>query len=119
MEVVLEVLLNLLLGLRAMAQAFKRSIQLNEPFRDHTGTVLAIGAMLRIRVDEFTVATDEVRRRTVMCGIVRNFADEKEDGEAFSELELLHTNANEPVEALKSAERVGVDWSRGGSRSHR
>lgn len=106
-NLVLDVLLKLLLGVVAMAQSFKRVVQTDEPFRDAIGTVLAIGAMFRLGVDEFTVASNEMGGRTPLCDVLRNRTKEKEDSEALSELELLDTDANEPIEALKCGKGRG------------
>ena len=106
-DLVLDVLLNRLLGVVAMAQAFKRVVQINEPLRDDIDIFLAIGAMFRVRVDKLTVASNEMRRRAPLCDVVRNRTEEKEDSEALSELELLDTDANEPIEALKCGKGPG------------
>ena len=100
-NLVLDVLLNLLLGVVTMAQSFKRVVQINEPLRDDIGIVLAIGAIFRVGIDKFTVASNEMRGRTPLCDVLRNRTEEKEDSEALSELELLDTDTNEPIETLK------------------
>ena len=114
-NLVVDVLLNLLLTLVAKAQSFKRVVQVNEPFRDAIGVILAIGAMLRVGVDEFTVATNEVGGRTPVFDAFGNRTEEKEDSEALFELELLDTDANEPIEALKCGKSLrgimGGRWS--------
>lgn len=61
-KLMLEMRLNLLLALVGKAQSFKRIVQVDEPFRDKTGAVLAVGAMLGVRVYKLAVATNEVGR---------------------------------------------------------
>lgn len=113
-NIVFDVILNLFFGLVAKAHSFEPVVQVNEPFRDGIGVLLAIGAMFRVGVDEFTVTTNEVRGRTPVFDVLRNRTEENEDGEALFELELLDTDANEPIEALKCGKFrsiVGRSWS--------
>jgi len=61
-KVVLEMLLDLLLGLVGKAQSFKRIVQVDEPFGNDIGAVLAIGTMLGVGVYKLAMATNEVIR---------------------------------------------------------
>jgi len=96
-KLVMNELFELLLGFLAVTQSLKRIVQVDESFGDRIGTLLAIGTMFRVGVDELGVVTNEVRRRTPFRDVFRNWAEEKEDGERLLELELLGTDANEPV----------------------
>jgi len=107
MNMVMNVLFELLLGLVALSQALKALVQINEPLADEVGVVLAVGAAVGIRVDEFAVAAHEMFGRTPLCDVVRDCPEEDEDGEALFEGELLDADTNEPVEALEGGERLG------------
>jgi hypothetical protein len=61
-KMVLDMGINLLLALVGKAQSFKRIVQVDKPFRDETGAVLAVGTMFGVGVYKLAVAANEVRR---------------------------------------------------------
>ena len=116
-KVILDMCLDLLLALVGKAQSFKGIVQVDEPFRDDIGAVLAVGTMFGIGVHKLAVAANEVRRQTPLGDVVGNCTEEKEDSEALPKLELLDTDANEPIETLKGGKGLwsGVGRSVGGA----
>ena len=73
MNLVMNELFDFLLARPAVAitQSTMRTVEIDEPFRDEIGVLLAGRANLGIGVDEFGMASNKVRRRTPLCDVLR------------------------------------------------
>ena len=98
-NVLLDVLFDLLLTLVLITISFERVVQVDNPFGDDIGVLRAGTAMLGSGVDEFAVGANVAGCRQILLYMLGNLAKEDDDIEAFLELELLDTDASQPIEA--------------------